>query len=70
MPLAGIGLGENRQPADLGGNGICLGRQVRHIKPLPEARRSRIAAMELNADLNQRAVLDSNALDWTPSPLP
>ena len=26
--------------------------------------------MELNADLNQRAVLDSNALDWTPSPLP
>ena len=89
MPLAGIGLGEHRQPlrhhfvfllqrlevaghlaADLGGNGICLGLQIRHIKPLPEARRSRIAAMELHADLNQRAVLDSNALDWTPSPLP
>jgi anti-sigma factor ChrR (cupin superfamily) len=25
--------------------------------------------MELHADLNQRAVLDSNELDWTPSPL-
>ena len=29
----------------------------------------RIEAMELHADLSQRAVLDSNALDWTPSPM-
>lgn len=26
--------------------------------------------MDLHADLSQRAVLDSNALDWTPSPMP
>ena len=29
----------------------------------------RIEPMELHADLNQRALLDSNALDWTPSPM-
>ena len=29
----------------------------------------RIEPMELHADLSQRALLDSNALDWTPSPL-
>ena len=30
---------------------------------------SRIDAMELHADLCQRAVLDSNALAWPPSPM-
>ena len=30
---------------------------------------SRIGAMELHADLNERAVLDTNALAWTPSPM-
>jgi anti-sigma factor ChrR (cupin superfamily) len=30
---------------------------------------SRIEAMELHADLSQRAVLNSNALAWTPSPM-
>jgi len=30
---------------------------------------SRIVGMELHADLNQRAVFDSNALAWTPSPM-
>jgi anti-sigma factor ChrR (cupin superfamily) len=29
----------------------------------------RIEPMELHADLSQRALFDSNALDWTPSPM-
>lgn len=30
---------------------------------------SRIEPMELHADFRQRAVLDSNALEWAPSPM-
>lgn len=30
---------------------------------------TRLGAMELHADLSQRAVLDTNALAWVPSPM-
>ena len=36
---------------------------------LPFASPSRIGAMELHADLNQRALHDTNALAWMPSPM-